>query len=44
MEVLKQAAGGRAPPEFLSTHPDPENRVGRIKEAIRQIETASSTP
>jgi beta-barrel assembly-enhancing protease len=40
MEVLKKAAGGRAPPEFLSTHPDPENRVERIKEAIRQLEAA----
>jgi beta-barrel assembly-enhancing protease len=36
MEVLKKAASGRAPPEFLSTHPDPDNRVERIKEAIRQ--------
>jgi predicted Zn-dependent protease len=44
MEVLKKAAAGRAPPEFLSTHPDPDNRVERIKEAIRQTETASPTP
>jgi predicted Zn-dependent protease len=44
MEVLKKAAGGRAPPEFLSTHPDPDNRVERIKEAIRKVETANSTP
>jgi len=44
MEVLKKAAGGRAPPEFLSTHPDPDNRVERIKEAIRKTETADSTP
>src|SRR5262245_3062592 len=36
MEVLKKASGGRAPPEFLSTHPDPDNRVERIKEAIRK--------
>ena len=41
MEVLKKAAGGRAPPEFLSTHPDPDNRVERIKEAIRQLETGA---
>lgn len=40
MEVLKRASGGRAPPEFLSTHPDPDNRVERIKEAIRQAENA----
>jgi predicted Zn-dependent protease len=42
MEVLKRAAGGRAPPEFLSTHPDPDNRVERIKEAIRQAETGTA--
>ena len=41
MEVLKKAAAGRAPPEFLSTHPDPENRVERIKEAIRKTQQAS---
>jgi beta-barrel assembly-enhancing protease len=40
MEVLKQSTGGRGPPEFLSTHPDPDNRVERIKEAIRETETA----
>lgn len=34
MEVLKKAAGGRAPPEFLSTHPDPGHRVERIEEEI----------
>jgi beta-barrel assembly-enhancing protease len=41
MEVLKKAAGGRVPPEFLSTHPDPDNRVERIKEAIRQTENTT---
>jgi predicted Zn-dependent protease len=44
MEVLKQAAGGRAPPEFLSTHPDPDNRVERIKEAIQKARTTNPTP
>jgi predicted Zn-dependent protease len=44
MEVLKKAAGGRAPPEFLSTHPDPENRVERIKEAIQKAKSAAGTP
>jgi predicted Zn-dependent protease len=38
MEVLKKASAGRAPPEFLSTHPDPDNRVERIKEAIRKAQ------
>jgi predicted Zn-dependent protease len=38
MEILKAAAGGggRAP-EFFSTHPNPENRIGRIKQAIEQV-------
>jgi beta-barrel assembly-enhancing protease len=43
MEVLKKAAGGRAPPEFLSTHPDPANRVERIKEAIRKVKEGNSS-
>lgn len=34
MEVLKEAAGGAGPPEFMSTHPSPENREARIDEAI----------
>jgi beta-barrel assembly-enhancing protease len=43
MAVLKKAAAGRAPPEFLSTHPDPDNRVERIKEAIRKGQAANSS-
>lgn len=34
MEILKEAAGPNRVPEFQSTHPDPENRIDRIKEAI----------
>lgn len=34
MEILKAAADPNRQPEFQSTHPDPENRVERIKEAI----------
>jgi predicted Zn-dependent protease len=38
MEVLKKASGGSGGgPEFLSTHPAPENRVGRIKEEIERL-------
>lgn len=35
MEILKAAAGPNRLPEFQSTHPDPENRIDKIKEAIR---------
>lgn len=36
MEILKAAAGPNRVPEFQSTHPDPENRIEKIKEAIRK--------
>lgn len=36
MEVLQQAAGPNRVPEFQSTHPSPENRIQKIKEAIRK--------
>lgn len=35
MNVLKSAGGGRQP-EFFSTHPNPENRIARIEEAIKR--------
>lgn len=35
MEILKDAAGPNRAPEFQSTHPDPENRIQKIKEAIQ---------
>lgn len=34
MEILKAAAGPNRVPEFQSTHPDPENRIQKIKESI----------
>jgi predicted Zn-dependent protease len=34
MEVLARASGGSRQPEFVSTHPAPENRAERIKQAI----------
>nr|WP_299073233.1 M48 family metalloprotease [uncultured Allomuricauda sp.] len=36
MEILKTAAGPNRVPEFQSTHPDPENRIEKIKEAIEK--------
>lgn len=35
MKVLEQAGGPRQQPEFMSTHPNPENRIGRIEDAIK---------
>ena len=34
MEILEKASGGQRQPEFMSTHPSPENRVQKIREAI----------
>jgi predicted Zn-dependent protease len=34
MQILQQASGGGSQPEFLSTHPNPENRIARIQDAI----------
>ncbi len=36
MRILAEASEGQAPPEFFSTHPNPENRIEAIEEAIRQ--------
>lgn len=41
MEILKSAAGPNRMPEFQSTHPDPENRIQKIKEAISKYKKAS---
>jgi predicted Zn-dependent protease len=34
MEVLRAAGGPNRPSEFMSSHPDPDNRIERIREAI----------
>lgn len=36
MEILAQASKGGGQPEFMSTHPAPENRAGRIRELITE--------
>ncbi len=36
MEILNDASGKNKSPEFLSSHPNPENRIQRIKEYIQQ--------
>ena len=38
MEILKKAAGPNRVPEFQSTHPDPENRKEKIREAIEKYD------
>ena len=36
MDILEAASGGSRQPEFSSTHPSPENRRERIREAIQK--------
>lgn len=38
MEILKQAAGPNRTPEFQNSHPDPENRMENIREAIKKYQ------
>jgi beta-barrel assembly-enhancing protease len=37
MSVLAEAAKGPRPPEFFSTHPNPDRRVQRIEAAIQEM-------
>jgi len=41
MQILKDAAGPNRVPEMQSSHPDPENRIEKIREAIRKHKNAS---
>jgi len=36
MKILKAAAGPNRVPEFQSTHPDPDNRIEKIRESIEK--------
>lgn len=36
MRILGEAGAGRGGPEFFQTHPNPQNRVQRIQEGIRE--------
>lgn len=38
MEILKAAGGPNRVPEFQSTHPDPDNRIEKIREAIEKYQ------
>ena len=37
MKILEQSSQGNRPPEFFSTHPNPENRIQRIEQSIREF-------
>jgi len=37
MQILEEAGGGGGQPEFLSTHPKPENRVEYINNVIKEV-------
>ncbi len=37
MEVLEQQGGGGRGPEFLSTHPNPGNRIEQIRRVIQEV-------
>ena len=36
MQMLDKKAGGNNPPEFLSTHPNPSNRIEELNQDIKQ--------
>ncbi len=36
MKILAASTGGKRSPEFFSTHPNPENRLAKIQQAIKQ--------
>ncbi|APG60198.1 M48 family metalloprotease [Christiangramia salexigens] len=38
MKILKEASGGNSPSEFFSTHPDPDNRIEKIHDAIEKYQ------
>ena len=37
MQILDEASAGNRPPEFFSTHPNPQNRIAAIQAAIEQL-------
>jgi predicted Zn-dependent protease len=36
MKILDESSEGNRPPEFFSTHPNPDNRIQRIEAAIKE--------
>ncbi len=43
MHILEENTNGNRQPEFYSTHPNPENRIEKIKEAIDQFSGHTNT-
>jgi predicted Zn-dependent protease len=39
MEILAAASGGARQPEFLSTHPNPDNRIEQIEARIQNADS-----
>jgi predicted Zn-dependent protease len=37
MEILREASGGSDRPEFMSTHPDPGNRIEMIQQELARM-------
>lgn len=42
MKILERASGGSNQPEFMSTHPSPENRIQKIKDAIERYRSIAT--
>lgn len=38
MQILEDSRQGQSPPEFFSTHPNPENRIAKIQNAIQNLD------
>lgn len=38
MQIFQSLSQGQSQPEFLSTHPDPGNRIGQIQQDIQQMD------
>jgi predicted Zn-dependent protease len=34
---MEKLSGGKNPPEFLSTHPNPENRLHELEQLVPQM-------
>jgi len=44
MQILEKVSGGQRQPEFLSTHPNPDHRIEKIKAAIEKYKDLAPKP